>query len=91
MISSRCRALSSYNRLLREFAENLLRNYPKMKVALFDTQSFFTTLLDSPERYGFKKWEQYCEGYGWATDNPNDNKESCGAPFEEYVWYNGYQ
>jgi len=62
-----------------------------MNVALFDTGSFLNTILDHPEQYGFKHSKYFCEEYGATKNKPNDSLEICGAPLEQFVWYDTYQ
>lgn len=80
-----------YNRHLYEFATALPKIHPMMNVALFDTGSFLNTILDHPEQYGFKHSKYFCEEYGATKNKPNDSLEICGAPLEQFVWYDTYQ
>ncbi|GAA5824102.1 hypothetical protein JCM5353_006145 [Sporobolomyces roseus] len=82
--------IASYNHRLFSFVTNLVDLHPEMKVALFDTQSFFTTILDSPQQYGFKQSTNFCDQYTWSSNNPNNTQAACGGSLEQYVWYNPY-
>ncbi|GAA5876259.1 hypothetical protein JCM8547_003750 [Rhodosporidiobolus lusitaniae] len=82
--------VNAYNLALTTFVTSIPSLYPGSKLALFDTQPFFNTILDSPLQYGFLETQAYCEAYAGVDDDPMVELAECAWPMREYFWYNAY-
>ncbi|GAA5889751.1 hypothetical protein JCM6882_004310 [Rhodosporidiobolus microsporus] len=82
--------VASYNAALTTLSTSLLSLYPDTQLALFDTQPFFSAVLDSPRTYGFLESEVYCPAYADVMDDPMVELAECAWPMREYVWWNAY-
>ncbi|GAA5831649.1 hypothetical protein JCM11251_000781 [Rhodosporidiobolus azoricus] len=82
--------VASYNTALATLSSALPTLYPSSRVALFDTQPFFSAILDSPRQYGFLESEVYCPAYADVSDDPMVELAECAWPMREYVWWNAY-
>ncbi|VUC23975.1 unnamed protein product [Clonostachys rosea] len=63
------------------------KSHPSAKVMMYDTNTFFTKVLDEPEKYGFLNTTGLCAGAN--TEDVLDHPEFYGCtPLSTYFWLN---
>ncbi|GAA6044060.1 hypothetical protein JCM8097_008701 [Rhodosporidiobolus ruineniae] len=82
--------IATYNQNLASYLSAFTSLFPGSQISLFDTQPFFTAILDSPRTYGFLEAETYCTAYAEISDQPMAMLAECAWPMSEYVWWNAY-
>ncbi|GAA6009454.1 hypothetical protein JCM10207_003787 [Rhodosporidiobolus poonsookiae] len=79
-----------FNSALASLSSSLPTLYPGSRVALFDTLSFLSAILDAPAQYGFLEADVFCPAYAELMDMPDAELAQCAWPMREYVWWNAY-
>lgn len=65
--------ISQWNTALPGYAADFANRHPKISVAVYDLHTLFTTVLDSPQKYGFKDATSGCHTSDciWVDEGPH--------------------
>jgi len=53
--------ISEWNTALPQFANGFSNDHPDISVSVYDVNTVFTTVLDNPQKYGFKDAVSICQ------------------------------
>jgi phospholipase/lecithinase/hemolysin len=78
--------VQAYNSAIENAAKSF-ESTRGVKAMVFDTYSYFTTILDDPLPYGIYNTTGYCAQYDAPDIATNYASYGC-LPLKEYFWYN---
>ncbi|KAL8276234.1 hypothetical protein RQP46_011351 [Phenoliferia psychrophenolica] len=81
-----------FNEALSAFVNTMPSLFPGAIITLFDTHSFFTSILANPASNGLEPSviSSYCPEYGFVSGDPGVSLPECTFPMSKYFYYDFY-